>query len=215
MQYDSKRISLKSTKCERDLGVHVDVDLVFSLHINKQVNKANQLLGLVRRSYTYLDAYSFKRLFTALIRPHLEYCGVVIHPRYIKDKRKIENVLRRASKMLLNLHHLTYEQHLNRINLPSMSYRFLRGDLIETYKWLHSYYKCENIFKIENRCYTRGHNFKLKKPFARLEVRRQFFTLRVVDRWNQLPYEIVNAPSLNQFKNSLDKHLKDEMYLYV
>ena len=176
----SRRVELKSTICERDLGVYIDSDLKFSHHTTTQVNKANRLVGMIRRCYTYLDAYSFRRLFISLVRPHLEYCGTVYNPRLVKDKRQIENVLRRASKMIPGLRDLPYEQRLARLKLPSMQYRLIRGDLIEVYKWFHSYYKCDSqLFKIENRVFTRGHAFKLRKSFCRLELRKHFFTMRI------------------------------------
>ena len=104
----SKRIDIKSTTCERDLGVYVDKELKFSRHTSTQVNKANRLVGLIRRSFTYLDVHSFKTLFITLVRPHLEYCGTIYNPRLLKDKRQVENVLRRSLKMIPGLKDLTY-----------------------------------------------------------------------------------------------------------
>ena len=56
---------------------------------------------------------------------------------------------------------------------------------------------------------TRGHNYKLENKSARLDIRKHFFGLRVVDIWNNLPATVVNAPSLNAFKNRCDKVLSD------
>ena len=212
----SKRIEIKSTTCERDLGVYIDNELKFTHHTVTQVNKANRLVGLIRRSFTHLDVDSFKNLFVALVRPHLEYCGTVYNPRLVEDKRLIENVLRRASKMIPGLRELPYEQRLSRLKLPSMKYRLVRGDLIEVFKWFHSFYQCEtNLFAIENReINTRGHTYKLRKKFCRLELRKHFFTNRIVDQWNRLPSEIVRAKTLNSFKNRLDSYLTNEMYTY-
>ena len=53
--------------------------------------------------------------------------------------------------------------------------------------------------------HTRGHPYKLKKVYCRTETRHTFFSLRVVDTWNGLPERVVTAPSLNSFKNRLDK----------
>ena len=80
------KVTLEVTECEKDLGVNVDAELKFSKHIEIQVNKANNILGMIRRSYEYLDADSLKRLFVALVRPHLEYSNVAWSPRLIKDK---------------------------------------------------------------------------------------------------------------------------------
>lgn len=59
---------------------------------------------------------------------------------------------------------------------------------------------------------TRGHRYKLKKARSNTTLRQTFFSQRVVDRWNGLPSEVVDAPSLNSFKNRLDAHMKDYVY---
>ena len=84
----SDRVTLEKSEIERDLGVQVDKDLRFSQHIETQVNKANRLLGLIRRSYEHLDAESMKLLFVALVRPHLEFGNVV----WSQDWKKIRSL---------------------------------------------------------------------------------------------------------------------------
>ena len=211
----SVQIPLLKTTCEKDLGVNIDKDLKFSIHTSTQVNKANRILGLIRRSFEYLDKHSFRNLFTALVRPHLEYCGVVYNPRLLKDKSAIENVLRRASKLIPGMKELSYEERLNEIKIPSMKYRFQRGDMIEVYKWTHSKYNCDlNLFDFEDEVITRGHVFKTKKKYCRTETRKHFFSMRTVNMWNNLPSTVVTANSLNAFKNSLDEHWKNLMFQY-
>ena len=194
---DSIRIPLKKTTCERDLGVLVDDKLKFSLHCNAQVNKANRMLGLIRRTVINLNPVIFKRLFIALVRPHLEYCGIISHPRLICDKKAYENVLRRSCKLIPGLKTLTYDQRLRELQIPSMQFRFIRGDLIEVYKWFNVY-KCQpKLFDSTNRTITRGHHFKLKKEYCRLDIRKDFFTMRDIDKWNSLPNSTVCAKTLN------------------
>ena len=82
----------------------------FSQHIETQVNKANRLLDLIRRSYEHLDAESMKLLFVALVRPHLEFGNVVWSPRLEKDKKLVEGVQCRATKIIPGLKDLMYEQ---------------------------------------------------------------------------------------------------------
>ena len=62
---------------KKDLGVIVDSKLSFDKHISAKVKKANSLVGLIRRSFVYLDKVMFKQLFTSLVRPHLEYEAAV------------------------------------------------------------------------------------------------------------------------------------------
>jgi hypothetical protein len=100
---DGNRIELEQSDGEKDIGVLVDENLFFNKHIQNQVNKANSIMGLIRRTNTYLDEQSFKYLFQALVRPHIEYAEVVWSPFIVGDIEKIENVQRRATKQVPTL----------------------------------------------------------------------------------------------------------------
>ena len=77
---DQKRKMLEFITEEKDLGVIIDHKLNFSSRVVTQVKKANKMMGLIRRSYTYLDrgtcldGTSFDCFFNSLVRPHLQYC---------------------------------------------------------------------------------------------------------------------------------------------
>ena len=67
MAQSGKSLELQETKLEKDLCIHIDPELNFSQHCEKQVNKANKILGLIRKTYTYFDAESVTRLYTSLV----------------------------------------------------------------------------------------------------------------------------------------------------
>ena len=211
-----KRVTLTKTDCEKDLGVEVDNKLTFTQHTNTIINKANQILGLIRRSFVNLDKSTFKHLFCSLVRPHLEYCSVIYSPRFIKDRKLIENVQRRATKLINGLYDLSYSDRLRLLELPSMKYRLERADLIECYKILNLYYDlpATSILTRTNQSTTRGHEFKLAKEASRLETRRHSFGLRVVNRWSSLPADVVSSNSLLTFKKKLDQFLQAERYIF-
>jgi len=117
---------------EKDLGIRTDPSLKFSVHIAYAVKKANQILRLIRRSFIFLDISLMKQLYTVMVCPHLEYGNVVWHLQFKKDMELLEGVQRRATKMVPGLHNLKYEARLRRMDLPSLLYRRLRGDVIET-----------------------------------------------------------------------------------
>ena len=121
---------------EKDLGVIIDCKLNFSSRIVTQVKKANKMMGLIRCSYTHLDIKSFRYLFDSLVRPHLEYCVSIWYPLLKKDEELIENVLRRATKLIPGLYDKPYKERLAAIKVPSMRYRRMRSDMILVYKTL-------------------------------------------------------------------------------
>ena len=131
---------------EKDLGVIVDADLSFEDHITAKVKKANQIMGLIRRSFAYLDEKSFVKLYTALVRPHLEYAQSVWSPHLKRFTDLIENVQIRATKLVDHLGNLEYSERLKRLNLPTLAFRRLRGDLIEMYKQSATGKLCSNRF---------------------------------------------------------------------
>ena len=69
------------------MGVIIDEELKFDKHTEAQVNKANKVIGLLRRSSETLDEETLVWLFKALVRPHLKYCNAiaVTYPRYEND----------------------------------------------------------------------------------------------------------------------------------
>ncbi len=87
-----------------------------------------------------------------------------------------------------------------------MRERQLRGDLIETFKILNRYSRVDcNIFFQLNPS-RRGHAFKLKKPRCNSKARQTFFSQTVINSWNSLDDKVVNATSINTFKNGLDRN---------
>ena len=64
---------------EKDLGVTFDSALSFDEHIQKVINKANQMMGLIKRTFVHLDKEIFIKLYKALVRPHVEYGNTLYH----------------------------------------------------------------------------------------------------------------------------------------
>ena len=76
----------------KDLGIMVGENLRFSNHIVDKDNKANQIMGIIRRTMVYLNKYSFNLFYTSLVRPHLKYGNIVWSPFLKSDITLIENV---------------------------------------------------------------------------------------------------------------------------
>ena len=76
----ANQVKLEATTCEKDIGVHVDDNLSFKNHIYTKLKKANAVMGIVRRTFDYLDQNRFLQLFKSLVRPLIETSGAVWAP---------------------------------------------------------------------------------------------------------------------------------------
>jgi len=115
-----------------------------------------------------------------MIRSHLEYAQTVWSPFRAKLIEKVELVQKRATKILPGLRQLSYIQRLQKLQLPTLVYRRARGDMIEVFKIVHSYYDPECVplpyLQPSSYCnYTRGHNRKLFKLQSHLDLRKKRF----------------------------------------
>ena len=212
---DTTRQTLKKTEAERDLGVMVDSELKFCEHVEMTVRKANQIAGLLMKTITYKSRDVMVPLFKSLVRSILEYGNPLWNPILKKHVNLIENVQRRFTRSIIGCQGLEYQERLKALDLPSLEFRRLRGDLIEVYKIMHGLYDpitTKSLFCLSKNTNTRGHNLKLDLRQTNTNLYHHFFTNRVIIPWNSLPPEVVNATSVNAFKNRLDDFYSDKFY---
>ncbi|GAB0180779.1 hypothetical protein GRJ2_000543200 [Grus japonensis] len=109
-------------------------------------------------------------------------------------------------KMIRGLEHLSYEDRLRELGLFSLEKRRIWGDLRAAFQYIKEAYRKagEGLFTKAWSDRTMVNDFKLKEGRFRLDVRKKFFTMRVVRHWNRLPREAVEVPSLEVLKARWD-----------
>jgi len=197
---------IESSPVEKDLGVPLDEKLDMSQQCALTAQKANHILGCIKSSKASRSRDVNLPLCSTLVKPHLESYVQLWSPQLRKDREMLEWIQRRATKMIRGLEHLSYEEGLRELGLLSLEKRRLQGDLTAAFQHLKGAHRKdgENLF---SKCCcdrTRSNGFKLREDRFRPDIRKKFFTARVLKHWNGLPREVADVPSLETFKARLD-----------
>ena len=122
---------------EKNLGVIIDESLKFRTKI-KQIK-----LGIIKKSYISRDAVTISTLYKTMVRPHLDYGNAIWRPFSQGDKKSMESVQRRATKLIHGFNVKSYEDRIKQLKLPSLGYRRKRGDMVWMFKIMNGLVKVD------------------------------------------------------------------------
>ena len=197
----------------KDLGVLVDRDFRFHDHVHSNYSKAAGISSNYIATTSNRSPEFMVELYTTHIRPLLLYASQVWNMGYVGDIHKLESVQRRWTKEVANLADLDYASRLRQLDLFSIKGRLLRDDLVLCWQILHEkcFIKPYEIFQFSTAS-TRGHHLKIFKPQIRTDLRKRFFSFRVITEWNSLPASVMESATLTEFMSRLHRTLGPHLF---
>jgi hypothetical protein len=198
--------TLKKVNKFKYLGVFITSNLKWNDHIQFADQKANQMLGFIRRHFYNCDQQLKRKCYMSLVRPHMEYASCVWDPHHITLSAKLESTQNRSIRFICNnysrLNSVTDMR--NSLNIPLLSERRRYLRLCLFYKFNVGLVSCsppDLHRKVHQRRNDNGHAYV--HYLARSEPFFSSFFPKTVREWNSLPRDIVAAPSLASFKHML------------
>ena len=216
-EYRMNNTVLDATVEERDLGVVMSATLKPKAQCAKAARTAQTVLSQIARAFHYRDKQVFLKLYVQYARPHLEFSVQAWSPWAAQDKEVLEKVRQRAVKMISGLRARDYEDRLQELGLMTLEERRHQADMAMVYKVLTGKEQVDpaECFSMagETSRVTRATEdpLNIRVKHRRLEVRRNFFTVRVTEQRNQVPTEIKNKRTVDAFKNAYAHHRANQM----
>lgn len=196
---------IPSAKCVKDLGVYIQEDGKWDFQIKNVTLKCN---SQVNKSFQNKCSSLMMKIYKTYILPILDYCVCVWNPYMKKDILALENVQRRFTRCVSGLRNYEYEERLRFLGLKPLADRRSDIDMVQCYKILHNYTASSpNMLTLVSNTHNRHTRGATDDNIAhiktRLNLRRNFFSHRIVERWNRLPSEVKRAETVTEFKNRL------------
>ena len=219
-EYTMSGIKLNTTEVERDIGVMVHRSLRPSTQCAEASRRANVVLGQISRAFHFRDKSTFVKLYKQYVRPHLEFSVPAWSPWTQGDKETLEKIQRRAVKMVSGLRGRTYEDRLKELDMLSLEDRRLMYDIVQTFKIIRGFDDVkhttwftlvgDNPGRITRQT---SDPLNIVRPHCRNDIRRSFFSVRVVDPWNSLPSEVKNVKTIVAFKRQVRELIKNNLLM--
>ena len=205
LTYQMNGADIATVSVEKDIGFWVTSDLSSSTHVQKAKGKAMAEIIRIRRNFSYIDKRAFCTLYNQRVRPHLDYGMAACPPGTSAESKVLEAVQAKATALVQGLRLKNGEDRRVALGLMTLQQRRDRGDLIEVYKILNGQTRIDASAFWEVRPARNGARLVKELATNGRRQRHNFFSYRVVQRWNLLPAMVKTAPSLSSFKNRLDE----------
>ena len=212
-EYSMGGAKLCTTEEERDLGVIMTHKLKPSVQCTKAARTAQTVLSQISRAFHYKDKHIFVQLYKSYVRPHLEFAVQAWAPWTAADKETLERIQKRAVKMVTGLKGTTYEERLRELGLDTLEERRHQADMALTHKILTKREggNPEEWFTMASEAArvtrTASDPLNVRVKHGRLDIRSNFFSVRVTEPWNSVPSNIKKMQP-KCFKNAYSEYRK-------
>jgi hypothetical protein len=214
-EYQMAGQKLKDVTEEKDIGVFVTEKLKPASQCRAAARTAQAVLGQITRAFHYRDRHVFVKLYKQYVRPHLEFCTQAWAPWHEEDKLILEKVQQRAVKMVSGLRAESYEDRLKELEMDTLEERRLQADVAMVHRIMHKQNGLEpstwfEMANVQRNTRSGADPMNIKLATGRLDLRRNFFSVRVITHWNAVPKELKSIPSTVRFRAQYKK-LRAEM----
>ena len=188
--YSINNTTISSVCIQKDFGVILSSDMQWRPHYILIMQKAYNMLGLVRRTFPLVrDVCAKHRLYISLIRSLLLYCSPLWRPQLLVDIKSLETVQRRATKFITDNQSLDYRERLLSLQMLPLMMEYEIADILFFIKSLKApspRFNIENYisFSISK---TRSSYLKLRHAIPKCNLQGNFFFNRLPRLWNSLP----------------------------
>ena len=203
--------ALEAVDSEKDLGLIISKDLKWDEQVKSSLCKANQMIAWITRNVICKSKDVMKKIYTCLVRPHLEYCVQLWSPVAAHGSwgtiYELEKVQRKFTNLIDDIGTLSYGARLAELDLTTLAERRIRGDLIETFKIV------ENIVNYGQGIFVLGRSGRniVSCGLQVSSFRKKFFSERVIQYWNVLPNFVKLSSNVDNFKVNLSKHKSQQL----
>ena len=211
-KYEMEGEELAVTEEERDIGVTISSSLKPNAHCSKAARTAQAVLGQITRAFHYRDRHVFVRLYVQYVRPHLEFSTPAWAPWTEGDKNILEKVQRKAIGMVSGLAGRDYEARLKELGLQTLEERRHQADMCTVHKLMHgvggvdygTWFDRASDSERVTRVAADILNVKVKN--GRLDLRKNFFSVRASTCWNAVPQELKRILPAHLFRRAYRRH---------
>lgn len=188
------------------LGVTIQDNGKFDMHINTAINDGNKMLAFTRRNLRVNSKTAKENAYKMLVRPKIEYAAAVWDPHNTDKITSLEKIQRRAARIVSNDHMRTSSvtEMIEKLKWPSLEQRRKAARLTTFYKITKGEVKvaCKELKHAPSRS-RRGHNQQYSREANRKDIRHHSFFPRTIRDWNNLPQHIVDAKTADAFRGHI------------